>query len=100
MKSEQEQETFDRLGALLREAHHRIEAAECSRISQSEMASRLNVSARAYVDWIHGRGPSGARAVFDLLSMLDDHEAVTILRRWRERNGNSGQDTMGESCGS
>lgn len=96
MKNEREKEPSERLGAALREAHHRIEAAESSRISQAEMASRLGVSQRAYVDWLHGRGPSGARAVFDLLSMLDDREAVEILRRWREGNG-SGKNDGGDS---
>ena len=97
MKNERERKPSERLGAALREAHHRIEAAESSRISQAEMASRLGVSQRTYVDWLHGRGPSGARAVFNLLTMLDDREAVEILRHWREGNG-SGKKDGGDSC--
>lgn len=85
-------EAAERLGALLREAHHRIEAARSSRISQAEMASALGLSARAYVDYLHGRGPAGVRIAFDILSMLDDREVVAILRRWREGNENNGKD--------
>lgn len=76
----------NRLGAILREAHHRIEAAETGRISQAEMAVRLGVSQRAYVDYLHGRGPVGARVALDILAMLEDDEAVVLLRRWREGN--------------
>lgn len=76
----------NRLGAILREAHHRIEAAESGRISQAEMAARLGVSQRAYVDYLHGRGPAGARVVFDILAMLGDDEAVALLRKWRDGN--------------
>ncbi|WP_234774565.1 helix-turn-helix domain-containing protein [Paraburkholderia tropica] len=74
----------ERLGALFREVHHRVEASESARISQAEMAARLGVSQRAYVDYIRGKGPAGARVALDLLAMLDDAEAIAILRRWRE----------------
>lgn len=81
----------ERLGAILREAHHRIEAAESGRISQAEMATRLGVSQRAYVDYLHGRGPAGARVAFDVLAMLGDEEALALLRRWREGNIGNGK---------
>ena len=68
----------ERLGAILREAHHRIEAAESGRISQADMAARLGVSQRAYVDYLHGRGPAGARVAFDILAMLGDDEAAQM----------------------
>ncbi len=86
----------ERLGAILREAHHRIEAAESGRISQAEMAGRLGVSQRAYVDYLHGRGPAGARVAFDILAMLGDDEAVTLLRRWREGNSKNGRSRDGD----
>ncbi|MCI1041822.1 helix-turn-helix domain-containing protein [Caballeronia zhejiangensis] len=74
----------ERLGALFREVHHRVEAAESARISQADMATRLGVSPRAYVDYIRGKGPTGARVALDVLAMLDDTDAIAILRRWRE----------------
>lgn len=89
MKAHDEKAT-ERLGALLREAHHRVEAAESARISQAEMASRLGVSQRAYVDYLRGKGPSGTRVAFDILAMLNDDEAIAILRRWREGNTRNG----------
>lgn len=85
----------EKLGAILREAHHRIEAAESGRISQAEMAARLGVSQRAYVDYLHGRGPAGARVAFDILAMLGDDEVVALLRRWREGNIGNGKDRNG-----
>ncbi len=86
----------ERLGAVLREAHHRIEAAESGRISQAEMAARLGVSQRAYVDYLHGRCPAGARVAFDILAMLGDEEVVALLRRWREGNIGNGEDQNGD----
>jgi len=74
----------ERLGELLREAHHRLEAAESSRISQSKMAARLGVSQRAYVNYLHGRGPTGARVALEILSMLEEEEAIRLLRQWRQ----------------
>ncbi len=92
MKSERDRDAAERLGEMFREAHHRVEAAESGRISQAEMAARLGVSARAYVDYLHGRGPAGARVALEVLSMLDDREAVGILRRWRDGKEKYGQD--------
>lgn len=86
----------ERLGTILREAHHRIEAAESGRISQAEMAARLGVSQRAYVDYLHGRGPAGARVAFDILSMLEDAEVVALLQRWREGNIGNGREQNGD----
>lgn len=87
----------ERLGAMFREAHHRVEAAESARISQAEMAARLGVSQRAYVDYVRGKGPAGARVALDILVMLDDDEAIAILRRWREGNKKNGQHGDGTS---
>ena len=99
MKSDDSNASLIRVGAILRETHHRIEAAERSRISQAEMAARLGISARAYVDWLHGRGPSSVRALFDLLTMLGDREVVEILSHWREGSRNSEKNEGGESDG-
>ncbi len=86
----------ERLGVILREAHHRIEASESGRISQAEMAARLGVSQRAYVDYLNGRGPAGARVAFDILAMLENDEAVVLLRRWREVNIENGKYRNGD----
>lgn len=95
MKPHDDGAAAERLGAILREAHHRVEAAESGRISQADMAARLGVSQRAYVDYLHGRGPAGARVAFDILAMLGDDEAVALLRRWREGNIGNGKERNG-----
>ena len=89
MKSRHNQRASEKLGELLREAHHRVEASCSERITQSEMAARLGLSARTYVDYLHGKGPAGARVVFDILAMLDDREAISILHSWRDGNRKS-----------
>jgi hypothetical protein len=96
MKSHDDGLASERLGAILREAHHRVEAAESGRISQAQMATRLSVSQRAYVDYLHGRGPAGVRVAFDILAMLGDDEAVSLLRRWREGNIGNGKERNGD----
>jgi len=96
MKIHNDKAAAERLGAVLREAHHRIEAAESGRISQADMAARLGVSQRAYVDYLHGRGPAGARVAFDILAMLGDDEVVALLRRWREGNIGNGEGRNGD----
>lgn len=95
MKSHDDGAAAERLGTILREAHHRIEAAESGRISQAEMATRLRVSPRAYLDYLHGRGPAGVRIAFDILAMLGDDEAVALVRRWREGNRKNEKDRNG-----
>jgi putative transcriptional regulator len=72
------------LSGLLREIHHRIEAKERSRISQSAMAERLGISSRTYLEYLRGtNSPIGMKAVLDLLCMLDDQELNQIIQHWR-----------------
>lgn len=98
MKDTKGREADGCLGELVREVHHRVEAAERARISQSEMAARLGVSARSYVDYLHGRSPAGMRIAFDLLAMLDEIELVAIVQRWREhRHGPEGERSSDDS---
>ena len=89
-----EQNTLS-LNMLLREVHHRIEAKERMRISQVEMAKRLGISSRTYLEYLRGtNSPTGMRAILDLLSMLDDQELAQIIKNWRKSapiNNNSTQ---------
>lgn len=72
------------LSRLLRELHHRIEANEGARISQSAMAERLGISARTYVEYLRGtNSPVGMRAVLTLLAMLDEQELAQVIKHWR-----------------
>lgn len=86
MKSRNNQCASEKLGELLREAHHRVEASCSERITQSEMAARLGLSARTYVDYLRGKGPVGACVIFEILAMLDDSEAISLLHSWRDGN--------------
>ncbi len=77
---------------MLRELHHRIEAKERARISQSAMAERLGVSTRTYLEYLRGtNAPTGMRVVLDLLFMLDDNELVQIIKHWRSKSDANAQ---------
>jgi putative transcriptional regulator len=69
---------------LLREIHHRIEAKERARISQADMAERLGISSRTYLEYLRGtNSPTGMRAILDLLCMLDDQQLNQIIQQWK-----------------
>lgn len=72
---------------LLRELHHRIEAKERARISQTLMAKRLGISARTYIEYLRGtNSPIGMRVMINLLCMLDDQSAIQVIKSWRDAN--------------
>lgn len=72
------------LRELLRRIHHVIEAAERRRISRAEMAGRLEISARTYLEYLRGtHAPLGMRAVLDMLAMLNDGDLVAVVSEWR-----------------
>ena len=54
------------------------------KISQREMASRLNVSMRTYQDWKLGNSqPQSAIAIFKMLTELDDDDVLHVVKRIR-----------------
>lgn len=63
--------------------HNAIEAQHNGKkISQKEMASILGISMRTYQDWRLGNAkPQAAKAVLDMLGMLDDDEIIRVVRR-------------------
>lgn len=68
----------------LHEVHHRIEARERMRISQSCMADRLGISQRTYLEYLRGtNAPTGMRALLNLLIQLEDNELVSAVRGWQ-----------------
>jgi len=84
----------EELRATLRNLHHRIEAKERSRISQTTMAGRLGISPRTYLEYLRGtHAPMGMRVVLDLLSMLDDDEILQVIHDWAatERNAKNSE---------
>ncbi len=63
--------------------HNAVEAQNFGRkISQKEMAQRLNVSMRTYQDWKLGRtNPQAAIAIFKMLSELEDEDIVRVVKK-------------------
>jgi len=54
------------------------------KISQREMANRLDISMRTYQDWKLGNSqPQSAVAIFKMLTELDDDDVLHVVRRIR-----------------
>jgi len=52
------------------------------KISQREMADKLDVSMRTYQDWRLGNSnPQAASAIFKMLGELDDDDALRLIKR-------------------
>lgn len=63
--------------------HNAVEAQNNGRkISQKEMAQKLGISMRSYQDWRLGNArPQAAKAVLDMLGMLDNDEIIRVVRK-------------------
>lgn len=63
--------------------HNAVEAQRNGKkISQKEMASELGISMRTYQDWRLGNAkPQAAKAVIEMLGMLDDDEIIRVVRK-------------------
>jgi putative transcriptional regulator len=63
--------------------HNAVEAQHNGKkISQKEMAEKLGISMRAYQDWRLGNAkPQAAKAVLDMLGMLEDDELIRVVRK-------------------
>lgn len=54
------------------------------KISQREMANKLDISMRTYQDWKLGNSqPQSAVAIFKMLTELDDDDVLHVVRRIR-----------------
>ena len=73
------------LKELIRGAHHLIEAKEKKRITQEDMARRIGVGHRTYLEYQRGtNAPLAMKALLNLLNMLDDVELAKVVREWEE----------------
>ena len=55
------------------------------KISQREMANKLDVSMRTYQDWKLGNSqPQSAIAIFKMLTELDDDDVLHVVNRIRK----------------
>ncbi|MBA4709287.1 helix-turn-helix domain-containing protein [Aquitalea aquatica] len=76
------------LKELIRGAHSLVEAREKRRITQEEMAKRIGVGYRTYMEYQRGtNAPLAMKALLNLLSMLDDQEVVRVVSEWRNSSG-------------
>lgn len=73
------------LKEILSDAHHRIEAKEKKRITQAQMAQRIGVAHRTYMEYQRGtNAPLAMKALLNLLIMLDDEELLKVVHEWRD----------------
>ena len=63
--------------------HNAVEAQyNGKKISQKEMALKLDVSMRTYQDWKLGNAkPQAARVVMEMLGLLEDEDIVRVVRK-------------------
>lgn len=74
------------LKELIRGAHFLVEAKEKKRITQDEMAGRIGVGYRTYMEYQRGtNAPLAMKALLNLLTLLDDQEIVKVVREWDGR---------------
>ena len=77
------------LKELMRGAHSLVEAKEKQRITQEDMASRIGVGYRTYMEYQRGtNAPLAMKALLNLLVMLEDQEIVRVVREWGEQRSN------------
>lgn len=76
------------LKELIRGAHSLVEAKEKKRVTQEEMAGRIKVGYRTYMEYQRGtNAPLAMKALLNLLAMLDDQEIVRVVREWEKTAG-------------
>jgi putative transcriptional regulator len=73
------------LRELIRGARALVEAREKRSINQTEMAGRLGIGYRTYLEYERGtNAPLAMKALLNLLSLLDDQEVVRVVREWEQ----------------
>jgi len=78
------------LKELIRGAHALVEAREKKRITQEDMAGRVGVGYRTYLEYQRGtNAPLAMKALLNLLVLLDDQEIVRVVREWNDKNKKS-----------
>ncbi|WP_257765491.1 helix-turn-helix domain-containing protein [Burkholderia glumae] len=76
------------LKELISSAHHLVEAREKKRITQTDMAQRIGVGYRTYLEYQRGtNAPLAMKALLNLLNLLDDAEIVRVVREWKNPRG-------------
>ena len=72
-----------KLAQIIYKIHKLIEARELKNITKIEMANRLNISGRTYIEWLRETNePIAMKAVLNMLSQLKDDDILQIVREW------------------
>ncbi|WP_297994789.1 helix-turn-helix transcriptional regulator [uncultured Campylobacter sp.] len=72
-----------KLAHVLYKIHKLIEARELQSITQKEMARRLSVSERTYIEWLRETNePIAMKAILDMLALLKDDDIIQVVRSW------------------
>jgi transcriptional regulator with XRE-family HTH domain len=72
-----------KLSNFLFKTHRLIEIQESRKITQADMAKRLGISHRTYVEYRRSTEPIAAIVILDVLSSLDWEDAKKLLEQWK-----------------
>lgn len=73
------------LKEFIRGVHSLVEAKEKKRLTQEEMAGRIGIAHRTYMEYQRGtNAPLSMKALLNLLAMLDDQEIGRVVREWNQ----------------
>lgn len=74
-----------KLSQIIYKIHKLIEAKELKNITKREMAGRLGISERTYVEWLRETNePIAMKAVLDMLSQLKDDDILQVIEAWKQ----------------
>lgn len=86
------------LKELVRGAHSLVEAKKKKRITQADMAERIGVGHRTYLEYQRGtNAPLAMKALLNLLNFLDDDEIVKVVREWNIPTTKKGSSPLKKS---
>lgn len=74
-----------KLSQIIHKIHKLIEVKELKNITKREMANRLGISERTYIEWLRETNePIAMKAVLNMLSQLKDDDIIQIVREWKQ----------------
>ncbi|HEC1781828.1 TPA: helix-turn-helix transcriptional regulator [Campylobacter lari] len=74
-----------KLSQIIHKIHKLIEAKELKNITKKEMANRLGISERTYIEWLRETNePIAMKAMLDMLSQLKDDDIIQVVREWKQ----------------
>jgi DNA-binding transcriptional regulator YiaG len=84
MKVESKSHSSNKLSRALKQIQLRVQVQVGHSLTHDELARLAGVSKRSLGDWMRGiNAPSGMSAIFELLSLLDERDVMSVLRDWQ-----------------